>query len=64
MVNEEKLRELDGDELKRMNQNGMLPLILAHLFSVALVREIFAKQMEQGKGPGFDGAAAPAAGNA
>jgi hypothetical protein len=65
MVNEEKLRELDGDELKRMNQNGMLPLILAHLFSVALVRDIFAKQMEQGKGPGFgDGAAGPAAGNA
>jgi hypothetical protein len=59
MVNEEKLRELEGDELKRMNQNGMLPLILAHLFSMALVRDIFAKQMRQGKGP----VAAPA-GNA
>jgi hypothetical protein len=64
MVNEEKLRELEGDELKRMNQNGMLPLILAHLFSMALVRDIFAKQMQQGKGPGIGGAAAPAAGNA
>jgi hypothetical protein len=59
MVNEDKLRELEGDELKRMNQNGMLPLILAHLFSMSLMRDIFAKQMLQGKGP-----VAAAAGNA
>jgi hypothetical protein len=65
MVNEEKLRELEGDDLKKMNQNGMLPLILAHLFSVSLVREIFAKQIQQGKGPQLPGtAAAPAAGTA
>jgi hypothetical protein len=51
MVNEEKVRELRGDELRKMNQNGMLPLILAHLFSLTLMREIFAKQMQQGKGP-------------
>jgi hypothetical protein len=51
MVNEEKLRDLSGDELRRMNQSGMLPLVMAHLFSMALVREIFAKQMQQGKGP-------------
>ena len=51
MVNEEKLRELRGDELRKMNQNGMLPLIMAHLFSLQLIREIFAKQMQQGKGP-------------
>jgi hypothetical protein len=63
MVNEEKLRALEGDELKRMNQNGMLPLILAHLFSVSLVRDIFAKQMQQGKGPQVPGLAEPA-GNA
>ena len=44
-----KLRELRGDELRKMNQNGMLPLILAHLFSVSIVREIFDKQMQQGK---------------
>jgi hypothetical protein len=59
MVNEEKLRELEGDELKRMNQNGMLPLILAHLFSMSLVREVFAKQMQQGKGPDIPGFGAP-----
>ncbi|HEX8572489.1 MAG TPA: SapC family protein [Allosphingosinicella sp.] len=64
MVNEEKLRELGGDDLKKMNQNGMLPLILAHLFSVSLVREVFAKQIQQGKGPQLPGAAAPAAGTA
>ncbi|HYG47997.1 MAG TPA: SapC family protein [Allosphingosinicella sp.] len=63
MVNEEKLRGLEGDELKRMNQNGMLPLILAHLFSLSLIREIFGKQLQQGKGPNFEGIAAPA-GNA
>ena len=53
MVNEEKFRDLRGDELRRMNQNGMLPLILAHLFSMAMVREIFAKQVQQGTGPQF-----------
>ena len=58
MVNEEKLRELTGEQLEKMNKNGMLPLVYAHLFSMSLVREIFAKQMQQGKGPGA--AAAPA----
>ena len=51
MVNEERLRELRGDELRKMNQNGMLPLVMAHLFSMALVREIFGRQVQQGKGP-------------
>ena len=63
MVNEEKLRDLRGDELRRMNQNGMLPLILAHLFSMGLMREIFGRQMQQGKGPQQLGGLA-AAGNA
>lgn len=63
MINEEKLRGLEGDELKRMNQNGMLPLILAHLFSLSLIRDLFAKQLQQGKGPSIPGIAAPA-GNA
>jgi SapC len=63
MINEEKLRGLEGDELKRMNQNGMLPLILAHLFSLSLIRDLFAKQLQQGKGPAIPGIAAPA-GNA
>ena len=51
MIDEEKLRELRGDELRKMNQNGMLPAIYAHLFSLSRIREIFARQVEQGKGP-------------
>ena len=51
MVSQEKLREVRGDQLRTWNQNGMLPLIYAHLFSLDLMRVIFAKQVEQGKGP-------------
>lgn len=51
MVNEEKLRDVRGDILRQWNQNGMLPLIYAHLFSLELVREIFGRQIGQGKGP-------------
>jgi len=51
MVNEEKLRELRGDVIRKMVQSGLLPLIYAHLLSMNLVRDIFAKQMGQGKIP-------------
>ena len=51
MVNEEKLRDLRGDTLRKINQNGMLPLIHAHLFSLQLIREIFQQQLDQGKLP-------------
>ena len=51
MVDEEKFREMRGDELRRLNQNGMLPLLMAHLFSLPLSRDIFLRQVEQGKGP-------------
>lgn len=51
MVNEEKLRELRGDQLRKWNENGMLPLIYAHLFSLELMRTIFGLQTVQGKGP-------------
>jgi len=51
MVNEEKLRDLRGDQLRKMNQSGMLPLIHAHLFSLSIMREIFGRQMAQGKMP-------------
>jgi SapC len=51
MVDENKLREMRGDELRKMNQNGMLPLIYAHLFSLQLMREVFATQLSQGKVP-------------
>ncbi len=51
MVDEAKLRELRGDVLRKMTQNGMLALIFAHLFSLQLMREIFATQVSQGKMP-------------
>jgi hypothetical protein len=51
MVDEDKLKELRGDELRKMNQNGMLPIIYAHLFSLAQMRDVFGRQMSQGKAP-------------
>lgn len=51
MIDEAKLRDLRGDELRKMNQSGMLPLIYAHLMSLALIRDVFFRQAEQGKGP-------------
>jgi hypothetical protein len=51
MIDEEKLRNLRGDELRKMNQNGMLVLIYAHLLSLALIRDLFYRQVQQGKGP-------------
>ncbi len=51
MVDEEKLRDMRGDELRKLNQNGVLALIFAHLFSLAQIREIFGRQVRQGKGP-------------
>jgi hypothetical protein len=51
MVDEEKLRNLRGDELRKMNQSGLLPLIYAHLFSLSEMRTVFGRQMQQGKAP-------------
>jgi SapC len=51
MVDENKLRDLRGDMLRKMMQSGMLPLIHAHLFSLSLMREIFGRQMAQGRVP-------------
>lgn len=59
MVNEEKLRELRGDQLRKMTQSGFLPLVFAHLFSLQIMREIFARQVAQGFTP-TPGAANPA----
>lgn len=58
MVNEEKLNDLRGDQLRKMMKSGMLPLLHAHLFSLAVMREIFGRQMQQGKLPPTMSAAA------
>jgi hypothetical protein len=51
MIDEEKVRELRGDELRKLNQNGILPLIFAHLFSLSQMRDVFGRQLQQGKAP-------------
>jgi hypothetical protein len=51
MVNQDKVLELRGDQLRTWNQNGILPLIYAHLFSLDQMRIIFGKQVGLGKGP-------------
>lgn len=51
MVNEEKLREVRGDQLRKWNQSGLLPLLHAHLFSLQGMREIFFAQRQMGLGP-------------
>jgi hypothetical protein len=65
MVDEAKFRDLRGDELRKMNQSGTLALVMAHLFSLSLVRDIFARHVAQGSGPeGFNpGAPAQNSGN-
>lgn len=65
MVDETKFRDLRGDELRKMNQSGSLGLVMAHLFSLALVRDIFARHVRQGSGPqGFAPGAPTGAGSA
>ncbi|MCD2322721.1 SapC family protein [Sphingomonas sp. IC-56] len=51
MVDEGKLNEMRGDQLRKIVQNGMLPLIYAHLFSLSQMRDIFGRQMRIGKVP-------------
>ena len=51
MVDENKMREMHGDQLRKINQNGVLALIMAHLFSLSSIRELFGRQAEQGKVP-------------
>ena len=51
MVDEQKLMNLRGDQLRKMSQSGMLPLIHAHLFSLSLMSHLFNLQTRQGKQP-------------
>lgn len=51
MVDENKLKELRGDTLRRIAQNGILPLIYAHLLSLQLMKDIFGAQMANGQVP-------------
>jgi hypothetical protein len=60
MINQDKVTEMRGVQLRTLNQNGILPLIYAHLFSLDLMRVIFARQVDQGKGPTAQGGNVPA----
>ncbi|GHH22892.1 multidrug transporter [Sphingomonas sp. AAP5] len=51
MVNEEKLNELRGDQLRKIQKSGLLPLIYAHLFSLSTLPQIFDRQVKLGKAP-------------
>lgn len=51
IVSEEKLKELRGDQLRKMMQSGMLPIIHAHLFSLAQVPILFQRQFAAGRVP-------------
>ena len=51
MVNEEKLSDMRGDQLRKIVKSGMLPLLYAHLFSLGLMRDVFARQVQLGKTP-------------
>jgi hypothetical protein len=41
MVNEDKIKELRGDQARKLVQNGSLPLMYAHLMSLPLISELF-----------------------
>jgi len=45
MISEDKVRELRGDQLRKIVQNGMLGIMYAHMYSLGNVRELFARQM-------------------
>jgi hypothetical protein len=51
IVDEQKLRDLRGDQLRKIMQSGMLPLIHAHLFSLALMPILFQRQLAAGQVP-------------
>lgn len=54
MVNEEKLRELRGDQLRKWNANGILGMVYAHLFSLPLITVIFNRAANSGRVPGLE----------
>jgi hypothetical protein len=60
MIDEEKMRGLDAEQLHRLNDNGALPLMMAHMFSLSLIRDVFGRQMAMGKVPESPPLEAPA----
>lgn len=51
MVDQEKLRNLSDEKILEWHKNGILMLVHAHIYSLELMRTIFARQANQGKAP-------------
>ena len=51
MVDQEKLRDLSDEKVLEWHKNGIFMLIHAHIYSLELMRTIFARQANQGKAP-------------
>lgn len=43
MISQDKIRDLRGDQARKLIQNGMLPLMYAHLFSLSYVTDLFSQ---------------------
>lgn len=54
MVAEDKLKDLRGDVARKLMQSGAMALIYAHLFSLSLIRDLFARQVAEGQGPALE----------
>ncbi len=54
MVNEEKLRDMRGDQLRKWNANGILGMVYAHLFSLPLITVVFNRAANSGRVPGLE----------
>lgn len=51
MINEQKVNDLRGDQLRKFAQSGLLPLLYAQIFSMAVMRELFERQAARGLVP-------------
>ncbi|QZD89466.1 SapC family protein [Qipengyuania aurantiaca] len=57
MVDQKKLQELPADKVEAWNKSGLMMLVNAHIFSLELMRVIFARQVQQGTAPKANAAA-------
>jgi hypothetical protein len=55
IISEDAVKNLRGDVARKWLQNGLMPLIYAHLFSLQRMADIFGKQSLQGKLPAPNG---------
>jgi hypothetical protein len=51
IVSEDALKNLRGDVVRKWNQNGLLALLYAHIFSLQRMADVFGRQAQQGKLP-------------